>query len=996
MTTKENEAFEGEGGGGGGGFLAVDQPAAGGHTYVYDSNMSLRRLTIDALPAEENYRKLSQLHVDQRPTMEELMIGEKMQKIVEESDVPVQTKLSGKVVKFGWIEGVFMRCLLNIWGVMLFLRLTWVMGQAGLIQGLLIITLCNVVTGITTLSMSAVATNGQIASGGVYYMISRALGPEFGGAIGIMFTVANSISVATYTIGFCDNLFDLIYDVSEFSGIVGSNEDRLNDLRIIGTPVIILILLLAIVGMDWVTRVQKLLLVLLIFAQIDMFVGTFLKGDSAYTKDNERHAVGFTGWSMDTLNSNIYADFKEDPNGKQESFMSVFGVFFTAVTGIVAGANLSGDLKDPGDAIPKGTLYAIIFTYISYGLFGVMVSFTFLRGASGNVEEITNSTLGLDVGDCSEAANALRVQYNLTYTECTFGAQYDQKVMTYISGTGYLVYLGCYGATLSSAIASLVGAPRVLQAVGKDKIYPKLEFFAKGNGANNDPFRGYLLVFAIAFGCLMVGELNTIGSLASNFFLAAYALMNFSVFHSSMTKSPGWRPSFKFYNKWLSLLGAIICIALMFLMDWRIAIGTVAITALLYGFMLYLKPEISWGSSAEALVFVNALNNSYSLNEQQEHVKTYRPKILLLSGNPAHRVPLVDFGNLLTKKMSLLICAHIMDETQKADTVAMKVNVVSWLKDHGIKSFYSVSSNKSFSKGVSNAISLTGLGKLSPNMVLMGYSSQKENLEELEEYYNVLVIAFEQKLAVGILRLKNGADYSSVVASEETIVETAIDEDEEQNDKKKSKKKGKKVEAIYRGKDGKLLPKNIIDDIQHFRAKRRVGNIDVWWLYDDGGLTLLLPHILQTRKQFASCKLRVFSLSNRPDDFDKETRNLAALLAKFRIDFSEVMIVPDITKKANVDTKEEFMRIIAKYPTNAISEKDITTNAERTNRHLRTAELLREKSISSELIVMTLPLPRREGIPPALYMAWLEIMTKGLPPVLMTRGNQTSVLTYYS
>ena len=268
---------------------------------MYDSNMSLRRLTLDALPAEENYRKLSKIHVDQRPTMEELMIGEKMSKVVEEEDVPVTAKPSGKVVKFGWIEGVFMRCLLNIWGVMLFLRLTWVMGQAGLIQGLLIITLCNVVTMITSLSMSAVATNGQIASGGVYYMISRALGPEFGGAIGIMFTVANSISVATYTIGFVDNLFDLIYDVSDFAGIVGSDTDRVNDLRIIGTPVIILILGLAIVGMDWVTRVQKLLLVLLIFAQIDMLVGTFFKGESAYSEDDVRHAYGFTGWSMDTF-----------------------------------------------------------------------------------------------------------------------------------------------------------------------------------------------------------------------------------------------------------------------------------------------------------------------------------------------------------------------------------------------------------------------------------------------------------------------------------------------------------------------------------------------------------------------------------------------------------------------------------------------------------------------------------------------------------------------
>ena len=549
---------------------------------------------------------------------------------------------------------------------------------------MLVITLCNAVTMITALSMSAVATNGQIASGGVYYMISRALGPEFGGAIGIMFTVANSISVATYTLGFVDNVFDLIYDVSDFGGFVGTPDDRLNDIRWIGTIVLVLILVLAVVGMDWVTRVQKLLLVMLILAQIDMLVGSFLPGETLYTDSDTRRAKGFVGWSLDAAKDNTDSAYLVDEQtGKENSFMSVFGVFFTAVTGIVAGANLSGDLKDPAYSIPKGTLLAIIFTYITYIGYGILVGFTFLKQVSGNVqdylgtsEEFPNITFP-SYDDCSIEANNIRQNISeliSDYSEgCKFGSAIDQKTMTLLSGTGYLVYCGCYGATLSSAIASLVGAPRVLQAVGKDKIYPKVEFFAKGHGANNDPFRGYILVFLIAFGCLMIGDLNAIGKLASNFFLAAYALMNLSVFHSSMTKSPGWRPSFKFYNPWVSLLGAIVCVALMFLIEWILAVGTVAAIAVLYAFMVYLKPETNWGSSADALVFLNALNNSYSLNEKKDHIKTYRPKVLVMSGNPAHRKPLVDFANLLTKKMSLLVCGHILPENSLQDEEPLKV-----------------------------------------------------------------------------------------------------------------------------------------------------------------------------------------------------------------------------------------------------------------------------------------------------------------------------------
>ena len=970
-----------------GAFLAVGQQASGGHNYVYEPNKGLRRLTMEALPSEENYRKLSQIYMDQRPTIEELMNDEKIQRI-DEGKAEVKPALTGKVVKFGWIEGVFMRCLLNIWGVMLFLRLSWVVGQAGLVQGLLILTLCNAVTAITTLSMSAVATNGQIASGGVYYMISRALGPEFGGAIGLMFTLANSISVATYTLGFCDNLLDLIYDVSDFGGIVADPENRLNDLRLIGTPVIVLILLLAIVGMDWVTRVQKLLLLLLVIAQIDMIVGTFFTGDSLYMKSDERHAKGFTGWSLETGEKNYFEQYLVNESGTKESFMSVFGVFFTAVTGIVAGANLSGDLKDPSTSIPKGTLYAIIVTYISYAFFAVLVGFNFLPQASGNVIEYTNNTgMYPEIFNCSEEANRIREEFNLSATSCKYGSAHDQKTMTLISATGYLVYLGCYGATLSSAIASLVGAPRVLQAVGRDKIYPKLEFFAVGQGANNDPFRGYILVFVIAFGCLMIGELNTIGSLASNFFLAAYALMNISVFHSSMTKSPGWRPTFRFYNKWLSLFGAIACVVLMFLLDWRLACGTIALVAILYGIMYYLKPEANWGSSAEALVFLNALNNTYALNEQQDHIKTYRPKVLLLTGNPIHRQPLLDFANLLTKKVSLLICANIVNEDEKDQIISMKESIELWLKDHNIRSFYSIIPNNKLSLGVQNSVLLSGLGKLTPNMVIMGFNSNNQNIHSIQEYFQTLVFAFENKMAVGILRLPNGNDYSSYIATEETTIEEV--------EANKKGKKDKKVTAVFRGKDGKVLPKQIVDDITQFRTKKREGFIDVWWLYDDGGLTLLLPYILQTRKQFRDCKLRVFSLSNKAEDFDRETRSFANLLAKFRISFSEVLVIPDITKKAKPETKAEFEEIVSKYPKDSVDMSELNANAERTNRHLRTAELLREKSANSELIVLTLPLPRI-GSSPSLYMAWLDVMTKGLPPVLLTRGNQSSVLTFYS
>jgi solute carrier family 12 sodium/potassium/chloride transporter 2 len=154
--------------------------------------------------------------------------------------------------KFGWIQGVLIRCLLNIWGVMLFLRLSWVVGQAGILQAILIVLLATTVTIITALSMSAISTNGQIKGGGTYYMISRSLGPEFGGAIGIIFALANSMGIALHTVGFCEALSDMLEEYFEVQIIDGG----LNDIRIIGSITLVVLGAIVAIGMEWEAKVS--------------------------------------------------------------------------------------------------------------------------------------------------------------------------------------------------------------------------------------------------------------------------------------------------------------------------------------------------------------------------------------------------------------------------------------------------------------------------------------------------------------------------------------------------------------------------------------------------------------------------------------------------------------------------------------------------------------------------------------------------------------------
>lgn len=323
----------------------------------------------------------------------------------------------------------------------------------------------------------------------------------------------------------------------------------------------------------------------------------------------------------------------------------------------------------------------------------------------------------------------------------TASSQFLSQVMELISSWGPLIYMGCFAATLSSAIASLVGAPRVFQALCKDKLYPGIYFFAQGYGANNDPARGYILVFCVSLGCLLIAKLNALAPLQSNFFLMAYCLINFSCFHATITRSPGWRPAFKYFNAWVSLLGCVLCIAVMFLMSWYIALITVGCVIFLYLFVSYRKPDVNWGSSTQAQSYNSALKSMQTLNEVRDHVKNYRPQILVLSGVPSSRPTLIDFATLIVKNVSLMVCAQVVKgqyNQRVRDALTRQAN--SWLAKHRKKGFYTLTEDESFEKGCKSIMQICGLGKLKPNMVLMGYKGdwQTADRQELKEYFNVI------------------------------------------------------------------------------------------------------------------------------------------------------------------------------------------------------------------------------------------------------------------
>uniref|UniRef100_T1GUF5 Amino acid permease/ SLC12A domain-containing protein n=1 Tax=Megaselia scalaris TaxID=36166 RepID=T1GUF5_MEGSC len=317
--------------------------------------------------------------------------------------------------------------------------------------------------------------------------------------------------------------------------------------------------------MEWEAKAQNFLVVAIIAAIVDFLVGAAL-GPMGNEKDI---AKGFVGLNWDTLSSNFFSDYRFS-EGKMQDFFSVFAIFFPSVTGIQAGANISGDLKDPSASIPKGTLLALLISMISYILFVVFAGAGAVRDASGNISDVINGTMITSNLSCLE-----------DFT-CQYGLHNSYSVMQLMSGWGPLIYVGSFAACLSTALTNLLSVPRLVQALGFDQIYPGLIFFSKPYGKNGEPYRGYVLTFIISLVFLLIGQLNVIAPLISTFYLASYCLINFCTFHAAFVKPLGWRPTFKYYNAWLSLFGAVICIVIMFLIDWISSIITFVIILALY------------------------------------------------------------------------------------------------------------------------------------------------------------------------------------------------------------------------------------------------------------------------------------------------------------------------------------------------------------------------------------------------------------------------------
>ena len=364
-----------------------------------------------------------------------------------------------------------------------------------------------------------------------------------------------------------------------------------------------------------------------------------------------------------------------------EPFWVVFAVFFPAVTGIMAGVNLSGDLKDPGRAIPKGTFWAVGVGYLIY------------------------MTLPLVLATRADAATLIE----------------DPLIMRRIAFWGDAILLGVWGATLSSAVGSILGAPRVLQALARDGILPRpLRWLGAGSGDDDTPRNGTLLTMGIALLAVGLGDLNAIAPVLTMFFLTTYCVLNVAAGIETALGSPSFRPTFKVHWS-LSLLGAVGCLAVMFLIN---TLATVVAMIFVAGIFVWLKRrglKAAWGDVRQGL-WMAAVRAGLMRYGGTPDPKNWRPHILVLTGTPTSRWHLIDLASSWTHNRALMTVSTVLPE--EGFSLERQQNMQNIIKDYlaerGVHSLVRTIRAENPFEGGERLVEAYGLGEVAPNTVLLG------------------------------------------------------------------------------------------------------------------------------------------------------------------------------------------------------------------------------------------------------------------------------------
>uniref|UniRef100_A0A8K9XSD9 Solute carrier family 12 member 5a n=1 Tax=Oncorhynchus mykiss TaxID=8022 RepID=A0A8K9XSD9_ONCMY len=804
----------------------------------------------------------------------------------EEADNEEEDKKKKKPVKapqLGTLMGVYLPCIQNIFGVILFLRMTWMVGIGGVIGSFIIVFMCCSTTMLTAISMSAIATNGVVPAGGSYYMISRSLGPEFGGAVGICFYLGTTFAGYLY-----------IYPAAIFKmeGLEGAEAEAamLNNMRVYGTIVLSFMATVVFVGVKYVNKLALLFLACVILSILAVYAGViktaieppdfpvcllgnrpliskgfdvcaktlesgngtvttklwsvfcdspFLNAtcDEYFVNNNVSFIQGIPGVMSGILKENLFGNYLEKGDlvakkgiatveGPDDTltnsnryvladitsfFTLLVGIYFPSVTGIMAGSNRSGDLRDAQKSIPIGTIMAITTTSIVYMsaviLFGACIEGVVLRDKFG------------------EGVNGNLVIGTLAWP------------------SPWVIVIGSFFSTCGAGLQSLTGAPRLMQAISRDGVVPILRVFGHGK-ANGEPTWALLLTAGICEIGILIASLDAVAPILSMFFLMCYMFVNLACALQTLLRTPNWRPRFNYYHWALSFLGMSLCLSLMFICSWFYAIVAMVIAGSIYKYIEFRGAEKEWGDGIRGISLSAARYALMRLEEGPPHTKNWRPQLLVLVSTDVEQnveqPRLLSLTNQLKAGKGLTIVGTALAGTylenhpqaQRAEQSLRKL-----METEKVKGFCQVTISSNMRDATSHLLQASGLGGLMHNTVLVSWPRNWKQADDLQTWRDFIELVRET-----------------------TAAHLAL-----------------------------LVPKNIAafpSNGERFSE----GHIDVWWIVHDGGMLMLLPFLLRQHKVWRKCKMRIFTVAQMDDNSIQMKKDLTTFLYHLRID-AEVEVV---------------------------------------------------------------------------------------------------------
>jgi potassium/chloride transporter 4/5/6 len=820
----------------------------------------------------------------------------------------------GGDVKLGTMMGVYIPTLQNILGIILFIRLPWITGQGGIVQALVIVLLGCSASMLTSLSMSAICTNGVPKGGGAFSVIKESIGPEFGGTVGCLLFLSNTFGLAMYVLGCVEIL----------QGWIAPFEDV--NVRVLGAIVLGILFVVVFIGISYISKASMLFMAGVMLAIFSIYAGVI-----EHAIDPNKDA-GIVGLSSGHVSDNIGPKYE-----KGYSFGVMLAIFFPAVTDPLAGSNLSGDLQDPQGSIPIGTILAVLTTTVIFCLQVILV------GGSVDRETLIE----------------------------------DQLILTTLAWpVKEIIYIGMLMSTLGAGLQSLAGAPRLLAAIGRDGLIPEFAIFNPPPGS--EPRAAVAFCAFLSCCAVMLGSLDAVAPFITMWFLTCYGIINGACAFLAYEKIPSFRPTFKYYNWKLSLFGAFQCFGMMFYCapTWYYAVLACSIAIGIYFYVqrqlglqasghkqplccgLIKAPandedpedaqntdEGDWRSGHR---FMAARESLLQLKPGDMDFKYWRPFILFLAKTSMEDGAYVPQGGmihliqqLMKRGKGLAIVGGVIEGTfeekhELAETAMLKLHGA--LAERGIEGFPEIICAPSVYEGYKTLVTAKGLGSLRPNTVMLGWPTD-----------------------VGKMKPEDEDSYASLCSYIATAKKTLLI------------CKGSEMFPAASGQVGSGANAGVVEVMTG-----HIDVWWIFDLFPSNGLMLLLPYLLQKHKIWKKCHTRLFAVAAPTTDLGKLKKLLETMIASGGIVVKvEVMHMdPDEAPRFQSGTTVRRVSKSQLLDVNIPPQEGVEVEHQEDGGSASgggITALLAKKSANSPLVVLTLPKQRKNQS----AGAWLK-STEGL------------------